>query len=218
MSPGTRRWLIAFCLPLALKAADYCIVRAAGAPPDASIAVDAIPLRIGKWSGQARPVAPEEVQGLGRDALLDRVYAADDGRRLTAHFIYSARREGLHLPENCLVSQGFKLVRQSQVDFSYGQPARPGRANLVVAATADRRALVELYVFADQHHARTGWGGTYLDMLRRGRAGGEMTCLLLLTSPLRRQDDYPAIQTMLTEFMAAMLPHVQRSLGASSQA
>lgn len=208
------RWLIALCLPLALKVGDSWVIARSQCDEAPTLNPSMLPLTVGRWRGVDQPVPANQIRPLGREAVVQRDFTDQAGHALSAYFIYADQREGLHLPQNCLVSQGWVVVRETTVPFAYGvKPSRPANANLVVAATDSQPALVELYLFADAQNTATGWGSKYLEMIRYGRAGGQMTCLVLLTAKVPRKEPYHETQRLLTDFLAQILPSVQRSLG-----
>jgi EpsI family protein len=218
MSGASRKWLVALCVPLLLKLGDVGLIRLSSQSEKQRIDLSQLPQELGEWSGRDQSVPPEQVRSLGREAVVQREYTDGSGCSVQAAFIYSNRREGLHLPENCLVSQGWTLLRQTTVGLKYGpQQRQTASANLVVAMNTRQQATVELYLFVDAHKTATGWGSQYLDMLRHGRAGGKMVCLLLLTGTTTKDQTYEAVQASLTALMAQVLPHVHRSLGAGAQ-
>lgn len=208
------KWLIALCFPLMLKVGDVCIIDLSAQDESTPVNLARLPMQVGDWRGRQVEVPENEVKALGREAVVQRNYTNSAGRMITACYIYSNRREGLHLPEDCLVSQGWTLIRQATADLKYGRAKeRAATANLVVGATPKKHAVVELYLFVVSDKTATGWGKQYLNMIKYGRAGGKMTCLLLLTSPVRKSEQYEATQRMMEGFMADVLPAVHESLG-----
>jgi EpsI family protein len=208
------KWLIALCFPLALKVGDVCVINLSAQNETTPVNLVRLPMQVGDWQGRQVEVPKSEVSGLGREAVVQRNYTNSQGRLITVNYIYSNRREGLHLPENCLVSQGWTIVRQATTDVKYGRAQeRTATANFVVGATPKKHALVELYLFVNADKTATDWGKQYLNMIKYGRAGGKMTCLLLLTSPVRKSEQYDTTQRMMEQFMAQVLPAVHESLG-----
>jgi len=208
------KWLIALCFPLVLKVGDVCVISLSAQNETTPVNLTLLPMQVGEWRGRQVVVSKEEVSGLGREAVVKRNYTNAAGNLLTVNYIYSNRREGLHLPENCLVSQGWTIVRQASTKVQYGlAKERTATANFVVGATPKKHAVVELYLFVDAEKTATDWGKQYLNMIKYGRAGGRMTCLLLLTSPVRKSERYASTQRMMEEFMAEVLPAVHESLG-----
>lgn len=209
------KWLIALCFPLMLKVGDVCVINLSAQDESTPVNITLLPMQVGDWRGQQVEVPKSEVSGLGREAVIQRNYTDSNGRLITASYIYSSRREGLHLPENCLVSQGWTIIRQTTADLKYGRTdERSATANMVVGATPKKHSVVELYLFVNADKTATGWGKQYLNMIKYGRAGGKMTCLLLLTSPVRKTEQYDTTQRMMEDFMGDVLPAVHESLGA----
>jgi EpsI family protein len=210
------KWLIALSFALALKLGDVGLVRFASRGDEGSTDLAAIPLSLPDWQGRELPVPQEQIAGLGREAVLQRDYVNSAGQTVSAAFIYSRKREGLHLPENCLVSQGWTLLRGTTVDLKYGTgQSRLATSNLVVGANPRGGKVVELYLFADADKTATDWGRQYLDMVKYGRAGGKTTCLLLLTATVPEAEEYQTRQHTMQDLMSALLPYVHRSLGGT---
>lgn len=213
MPAANWKWLVALSVPLALKAGDMGLIRLSSEGEATHLDLTQLPLRLGEWTGREHEVPPREVRGLGRIAVVNRTYTDKSGRSISAAFIYSNRREGLHLPQNCLVSQGWTLIRETTTALRYDlDDRRSATANLVVAMDPEQHTIVQLYLFVDAAKTATGWGRQYMDMIKHGRAGGKVVCLLLLTCDAGKREGYQTVQSMMEQFLCEALPHVHRSM------
>jgi len=207
------RWLIALALPIALKAGDVHLIQVSSAGGAAEINVSALPLRVGDWVGVEQHVVSQAVAPLARDAVVQREYERADGTAVTVALIYSNKWEGLHPPEHCLVAGGWKVVRETTVDLTYGADHRRARANIVTAQKPPGGELVELYLFADAKKTTATWIQQYAELMtRHGRSGGQASCLLLVSHQGEKLVNPQDSMAIVKDFTEVFLPHVHRSL------
>ena len=77
--------------------------------------LEQLPLHIGSWQGEDRPVSDEITALLGQDRILHRSYENNLGQRITVWMIYwsSAKLvKGYHHPDICLGNKGFRVTAQ----------------------------------------------------------------------------------------------------------
>ncbi len=82
--------------------------------------LERLPLRIGGWRGEDRPIPDEVPALLGQDRILHRVYEDNLGQQVTVWVIYwsSAKLvKGYHHPDVCLGNQGFDATAKWTEDL-----------------------------------------------------------------------------------------------------
>lgn len=213
MPPQRWRWLLALALPILLWVGDVRLTRISSQGDAPTIALAELPLRFGRWRGTDQAVVSKAVAPLARDAVVQRLYVRDDGAKITLALIYSNKWEGLHPPEQCMVANGWKVVRETTVDLTYGTNRTTATGNIVTAAKEPDGRMVELYLFADASKTTSTWVRQYMELLtRHGRSGGQASCLVLVANERRGREDDGDSVAIVRQFAQDFLPYVHASL------
>ncbi len=204
------RWLVAFCLPLAMATSGQYLF-AVGATSGGQVDTAVVPLRLGDWQGTEIPVSAEELARLDRDAELRRLYTNSAGETLSIAVVYSSKWKGLHSAESCLTGGGWDIVKQYKLALGADDQESPG--TVLLARDKRGQQMVEYYMFVNRQGVTADWIEQFL-MLIKNRGRGDMACHFILTQRVREGSTPEASAEALRSFAREMLPYVQRSLGA----
>ena len=203
------RWIVAFCLPLAMAAGGQRLAAVGSGVPGGQVDTAAVPLRLGDWQGTEIPVTAEELARLDRTAELRRNYTNSSGEALSIAVVYSSKWKGLHSAESCLTGAGWDIVKQYKLAVSPEQTESPG----TVLLTRDNqgRQMVEYYMFVNRQGVTANWIDQFL-MLVKSQGRGEIACHFILNQRVTGDQTPEGSAEALRAFAREMLPYVQRSL------
>ena len=206
------RWIVAWCLPLAMAAGGQHLFALGTAAPEGSLDLSVVPVRMGDWRmTEDRPLSAEELARLDRFAELRRLYKNSGGEGISAAVVYSSKWKGLHSAESCLTGAGWDIIYQRKMALSPGGQGAP--ATVVLTRDKRGRQMVEMYMFVNREGVTANWSEQFW-MLVRSRGRGEMACHFILNQVIQQgKTPEDSIET-LRKFALEMLPYVQQSLKA----
>ena len=202
------RWLVAFCLPLAMAAGGQYLF-AVGETPGGRVNTAAVPLGLGDWQGTEIPVTAEELARLDREAELRRLYTNSAGEVLQIAVVYSSSWKGLHSAESCLTGGGWDIVKQYKLALGSQPQENPG--TVLFTRDTKGRQMVEYYMFVNRQGVTANWIEQFL-MLVKNRGRGDMACHFILNQIVQEGGTPEASAELLRGFAREMLPYVQQSL------
>ncbi len=146
-----------------------------------------IPLVLGAWRGQERPLEKRIVEATNTDDYLNRVYFNPDGKSIGLYLgFYETQRTGdtIHSPKHCLPGTGWEPLRTGRLQIEMqGGPAIEMNEYLVQKGL-DRQLVLYWYqgrgrVEASEYRAKV-W--MVVDAISRNRTDGTLVRLVTPTS------------------------------------
>jgi EpsI family protein len=190
------------------------------APPPQREPLAGLPAQLGPWIGEpAPPIATDVVNTLGVDDYVNRIYAAgtgDDAPIAVYVGYYASQRQGdtIHSPLNCLPGAGWQPVTRERATLTLPGVGSIVVNQLVIEKGLDREAVMYWYQSHGRVIASEYWSKAYLiwDAVRSNRSDA---ALVRVISPIRGDDrSADAATGRLTQFVAALFPHLERFLPA----
>ena len=137
--------------------------------------LEALPVKIGDWSGHDVDLGSSVENSLAADHILSRVYTdAQIGRRVNLLVVYRkyGRRGFAHRPELCYPAAGWEIVQKAYTTVPYA--GRDVQARVVIAEKNGRREAIA-YWFASGRRTEANYvkqqARMALDRLQRQRYG-----------------------------------------------
>lgn len=204
MHQDTRRYLAAAVLLLVGAGLTQATrtVREAEAHYEADFS--RVPLVIGEYEGERRPVDESIFAYLEAAAMEERIYTGPDGWVRLA-LVYGTDWRSVHAPTGCFPAQGWHIMHNRTVDL----PAPPGSPHpgpvqvRVLDVTRDEARLLAMFAYARP-------GGTTADWTLHGwrvatgpRGAGGM--IIILQSAVQ-DGNARAVEETLARFMAEIYP------------
>lgn len=169
-----------------------------------------IPLTLGSWTGEERPLEQRIVEAAGVDDYLNRIYTDPAGNPVRLYLgYYGTQRTGdtIHSPKNCLPGSGWEPVGAGRLAI-----AVPNGANIVVndylvEKGLDRQLVLYWYHARGRVEASEYWAKVWLvsDAITRNRTDG---ALVRLVTPTR--DGEGRARARAVEFAQALYPHLNK--------
>lgn len=179
VSPA-RLWVTAAVLALSILA-----MRVAGrtekVPPHRPL--QSVPLVLGAWEGEERPLEQRLVEASGADNYLSRIYRTAGGNAISLYVgFYESQRTGdtIHSPKNCLPGAGWEPIRSARVAVQLA-PGQIAPVNEYLVGKGRHRQLVMYWyqsrgrVVASEYSAKV-W--LVYDAMIRNRTDGALVRLV----------------------------------------
>jgi hypothetical protein len=181
------------------------------AQPDAVAAaarMDALPLTVGDWEGEALPVSSRELQGLGGYVARRYVNRAAGDVVTLALMCGRPRAVSIHSPDVCYAGSGYEVAEPAR--FAPGGLAEPAEfwtTDMVRTHAADQSRLRVFYAWA----ASGAWQAP--DTPRVAFAGSPVLYKLYLLRDLPA-GSAPLAEDPCLDFFKVMQPELRRCLTA----
>lgn len=176
------------------------------------VALDAVPMTLSDWSGEAAPpLAPDVARILAADQYVHRYYSVPDGRSVEMDIAYYARPHvggTAHSPLNCLPGNGWTMSEPAVREIRTADGTWSVRE--ITAARNDARWAMTYWfqgrqrVEADEFAARLN---LFTDALRRRPSDTAMVRVMTQLSP-----GDTAAHDVLATFAGNLIPQVHRAL------
>jgi EpsI family protein len=187
---------------------------AASAPGEEPVALQppgwAIPMQLDSWQGaDAEPLDDATAQDAGADRVVNRLYAAPDGRTVglyVASYVRQRPGSSIHSPLHCLPGGGWSVLTDDVLSVAQASGAEGSVRRLV--AVRDRARILVLYWYAIHGRMVASDILSRLYLLHDSvRVGRNDASLIRLVVGIDGQDDADA-DRVGSAFLQSLAPHL----------